>query len=89
MTWEAPEARYRWLGASITVAEGVTWRVVSDRCDGATTNLSARVWATFPSGLRARILEGAFTYLLGGVEKDREHARTELRYLKGVIEQGR
>jgi hypothetical protein len=32
-----------------------------------------------------RLLEFGFR-MLGGVEKDREHARVELRYLKRVIE---
>lgn len=87
VTWEAPQARYRWLKMSIPVGEGVTWRIEPHSDDAEITDLSAHVWASFPSGLRGRLLEGAFIYLLGGVKKDREHARTELRYLKGVIEQ--
>ncbi|WP_199429152.1 SRPBCC family protein [Qaidamihabitans albus] len=86
VTWEA-EARYRWLGVPVSVEEGVTWRVEPHDRDGESAKLSAHVWATFPPGLRGRLLEAAFTHLLGGVDKDREHARTELRYLKGRVEQ--
>jgi len=43
------------------------------------------VWATFAPGLRGRVIEVAFR-MLGGVDKDREHARTELRYLKRTLE---
>lgn len=84
VTWEAPAARYRWFGVSVTIGEGVTWRI--EARENITTDLSAHVWATFPPGLRGRLLEGAFTHLLGGVGKDREHARIELRYLKSTIE---
>lgn len=86
VTWEAPEARYRWFGVPFGVGEGVTWRL--EPHGDQTTNVSAHVWATFPSGWRGRLLETAFTRLLGGVEKDREHARTELRYLRRTIEAG-
>lgn len=87
VTWEAPHARYRWLGIPVTVGEGVTWRIQPRDNAAEATTLSAHVWATFPQGLCGRLLEVAFTTLLGGVEKDREHARTELRYLKDTIEQ--
>ena len=90
VTWEAPSARYRWLGMSITVGEGVTWSVqphAEPPADDA-TELSAHVWATFPPGRRGRLLELAFRHVLRGVEKDREHTRTELRYLKRTIEAG-
>lgn len=83
VTWEA-DARYRWLGIPVRVGEGVTWRV--EPRDEATTRVSARVWATFPHHLVGRIAALAFTHLLNGVEKDREHTRTELRYLKDAIE---
>lgn len=43
------------------------------------TRLSAGVWATFP-GSFGWLLKWMFTYLFRGVDKDREHARTELRY---------
>lgn len=84
VTWEAPQARYRWFGLAVTIGEGVTWRI-QPYGDGA-TKLGAHVWATFPPGFRGRVLETAFSRLLGGIEKDREHARTELRYLKRTIE---
>ncbi len=86
VTWEA-DARYRWLGVSLRVGEGVTWRV--EPSDEATTRVSARVWATFPRHLVGRIAAFAFIHLLNGVEKDREHTRTELRYLKQLVEDPR
>lgn len=82
VTWEA-DARYRWFGIQLRIGEGVTWSVEPS---GATTRVSARVWATFPRHLVGRVAAFAFTHLLNGVEKDREHTRTELRYLKQVVE---
>lgn len=82
VTWEA-RARYRWLAVSLTVREGVTWRIAAR--DEHTTDVSAGVWAVFP-GIRGRLLQPVFVHLLRGVEKDREHTRTELRYLKSLIE---
>lgn len=84
VTWEAPQARYRWLGVTVTMGEGVTWRLTPGSAD--TTRLSAHVWAYFPPHLGGRLLEFAFTRVLDGIAKDREHARTELRYLKRTIE---
>lgn len=84
VTWHAPAARYRWLGIGFTVGEGVTWRIEPDA--GGDTELSARVWGTFAPGLAGRLTEWAFKHVLNGVARDREHARTELRYLKRVIE---
>jgi uncharacterized protein YndB with AHSA1/START domain len=83
VTWEA-EATYRWLGIKVTVDEGVTWRVQPQ--GNAKSLLSARVWATSPRGALGRLAAIAFVHLLNGEQKDREHARTELRYLKRVIE---
>lgn len=93
VTWEAPSARYRWLGMSIQIGEGVTWSIEPhpephSAPHTAGTKLSAHVWATFPPGRSGRLLELAFRHLLRGVEKDREHTRTELRYLKHTIEAG-
>ncbi len=84
ITWEAPEAHYRWFGISLTVAEAVTWTIEPTGAGG--TRVGAHVRAVFPAGLSGRLLEWAFTRLLGGVAKDRAHARTELRYLKELIE---
>lgn len=84
VTWEADQARYRLLGATFTIGEGVTWRVDPDGNDSSW--LSAHVWARFPGGLIGRALNLAFTRLLNGIEKDREHARIELEYLKKTIE---
>ncbi|OBF95184.1 hypothetical protein A5773_15230 [Mycobacterium sp. 852014-52450_SCH5900713] len=86
VTWEA-DARYRWFGVPLRVGEGVTWRV--EPGDGSSTRVSAHVWATFPHHLLGRVAAFAFTHLLNGVEKDREHTRTELRYLKKIIEDPR
>jgi len=86
VTWEAPAARYRLAGISVSIGEGVTWSLEPHGDDAA--RLSARVWATFPPGPRGRLLEWFFTRLLRGLEKDREHARVELRYLKRTIEAG-
>lgn len=83
VTWEA-DARYRWLKLPIRVGEGVTWRV--EPADGSSTRVSARVWATFPTHFVGRLAAFTFVHLLNGVEKDRKHARTELRYLKQLIE---
>lgn len=83
VTWQAPEAHYRIFGIGLTVDEGVTWGIEPT---GSGTRVSAHVWATFPAGRLGHIVEWGFTRLLGGVEKDREHARTELRYLKRTIE---
>ena len=83
VSWEAPQARYRLLGLSLSVGEGVTWGI-EPRDGGAIVR--AHVWATFPPGPLGRAMEWFFTRVLKGVEKDREHARTELRYLKRLIE---
>ena len=83
VTWEAA-ARYRWLGISLRVNEGVTWRV--ERSGESTTRVSARVWAVFPSHPLGRIASFAFTHVLDGIEKDREHTRKELAYLKAIVE---
>jgi uncharacterized protein YndB with AHSA1/START domain len=81
ITWEAAHARYRLFGITLTVGEGVTWSI--EAVGTAGTNVSAHVWAAFPPGLRGDLLEWIFSYLLRGIEKDREHARIELRYLNG------
>lgn len=87
VTWEAPAARYRWFGITFTIGEGVTWRIAEDEPSGSgRTRLSARVWATFPHGVTGRVLEKLFTYALNGVERDREHTRCELRYLKQELD---
>jgi hypothetical protein len=83
VTWEAA-ATYRWLGISIGVDEGVTWRVQPKGDDK--TLLNARVWASSPRRLLGRLAAITFVHLLKGEDKDREHARTELRYLKHIIE---
>jgi Polyketide cyclase / dehydrase and lipid transport len=85
-SWEAPQARYSWLGLTITVGEGVTWRVEPDGADAST--LSAHVWATFAPSLFGRFLGWTFQYILRGVTKDRRHARAELEYLKATAERG-
>lgn len=84
VTWRADQARYRLLGISITLGEGVTWRVERDGPDAC--RLSAHVWATFPHGVTGRVLSFVFTQMLDGIAKDRQHTRTELEYLKKLIE---
>lgn len=76
VTWESDRARYRLLGATFTVGEGVTWRVDPDGTDGS--RLSAHVWARFPDGLIGLGLSFVFVRLLDGIEKDRRHTRIEL-----------
>ncbi|MCL2585953.1 MAG: SRPBCC family protein [Streptosporangiales bacterium] len=85
VTWDAPEARYWWLGMGLTVGEGVTWSL--DPGSGADTRVIAHVWATFAPGRAGHLTEWLFKNVLDGERKDREHARTELRYLKRVIEE--
>ncbi|HEY3478702.1 MAG TPA: hypothetical protein VGL02_07360 [Streptomyces sp.] len=77
-------ARYRWLGLPVDVAESVTWSV--ERYGYDSMVVRAHVWAEFRAGLRARLLELAFVRLLGGVARDREHTRSELRHLKRMSE---
>lgn len=85
VTWEAPQARYRLFGITVIVGEGVTWHI--EQRDANSTVVSARVWATFPSGVWGRLVNTVFTRMLNGIDKDREHTRTELRYLKRMIEE--
>jgi hypothetical protein len=80
--WEG-EARYHYLGFPLRIREGVSWRVDSLEEE---TQLSAHVWAVFPSGLAGRIFEWYAKTLLNVVDRDREHARRELEYLKSAIE---
>jgi hypothetical protein len=80
--WEG-EALYHNLGFPLRIREGVSWRVDSL---GRETQLSADVWAVFPSGRAGRIFEWYAKNLLNVVDKDREHARRELEYLKSAIE---
>jgi uncharacterized protein YndB with AHSA1/START domain len=84
VTWEAPQARYRWFGVPFTIGEGVSWRIEPEGRHA--TRVSAHVWARFPPGLRGRLLEWTFARLFRGIDKDRQHARTELEYLKRTIE---
>lgn len=83
VTWQADQATYRWLGTTITISEGVTWRV--EPVDTDTCDLSACVWATFPESWLGRFVAWAFEHLLDGIAKDRRHARRELEYLKNSI----
>lgn len=83
VTWEAPKARYRILGAPFTIGEGVTWSVQSTPENA--TRVSAHVWATFP-GPFGWLLQWTFTHVFHGLEKDRKHACTELLSLKQSLE---
>jgi hypothetical protein len=81
-TWEGA-AVYRYYGIRIRVREGVSWLVESQ---GNTSILSARVWARFPSTFFGRLVEWYTVRLLHVIDRDREHARCELEYLKRVME---
>lgn len=83
ITWEAPGTRYRFLGLTITVDEGVTWSVEPD---GDGTVLTAHVWARFPDTAFGTLAEWVVVTLLDGVERDYEHAMRELEYLKRQVE---
>lgn len=83
LTWESDDATYSYFGVRFSVQEGVTWQIKPvDRG----TELSAHVWAYFPDGLPGTILEWWFKHVIDGVNKDYEHAMTELRYIKREIE---
>jgi hypothetical protein len=72
----------RYYGIPFQIREGVSG-LVQGR--GETPKLSAHVWAQFPSSLFGRVLEWCTTNVLNVVERDREHARRELEYLKRAI----
>lgn len=82
VTWEGV-AEYRYVGLPFQIREGVSWQI--DR-DGEASELSAQVWAEFPSTIFGRLLEGYAKSVLNVVDRDREHARQELEYLKRAIE---
>ena len=82
VTWEGV-ANYHYLGFLLRVHEGVSWRVgINNRG----TQLSANVWAKFSSSLLGQLFEWYAKKILNVVDKDREHARRELEYLKSAIE---
>lgn len=83
-TWEA-DATYQFLGLSLPIHEGVTWRVEPAE-HGETCELSAHVWADFSAAPLAPAVEWIFKRPLRGVKHDYEHAMRELRYLKRRIE---
>lgn len=85
VTWESPNARYRLLGIPLTIGEGVTWHI--EEAGDGTTALSAHVWAMFPGRL-GPVLQWVFTHWFHGIERDRQHTRLELTYLKAAIESG-
>lgn len=82
VTLQAPQAHYRLAGAHVTLGEGVTWTLEET---GPQTRVSAHVWGVFPAGWTGRVLEWGFRWM-GGLGKDRKHARTELLYLKKRLE---
>ncbi len=83
VAWEATDATYRVMGLSFSVSEGVTWTV--EETSTGKSRLSARVWARFRPGVRGTLFAWAFR-LLGGIERDRRHARRELDYLRRRLE---
>lgn len=82
-TWEG-EAVYHYLGLRIPVNEGVKWRLAAMSRD--LTIVSASVWAEFPRGLPGGLLEWHAKRHLKIEERDREHTRRELHYLKDLVE---
>lgn len=83
ITWEASNARYRYHGLHISVDEGVSWKLEPA---GEGTNLTAHVWASFPETFFGNLIEWSFKNVLDGVEKDYQHTRKELEYLKETVE---
>lgn len=43
VTWQAPRARYRWLGLPLTISEGVTWHIDGRRAAGRIATPSVAV----------------------------------------------
>jgi hypothetical protein len=84
VTWTADRMRYRLLARTITLGESVTWMVAPD--GPASSRLSAHVTAQFPAGAKGKILRLVFTQLLRGIDRDRSHARTELEYLRRILD---
>lgn len=82
--WEAEDFRYRLLGLPLVVQEGVEWKLASLATGG--TVLSAHVWARFPRSPWGRLAELIAKRLMNGMQKDYEHALTELRYIKEQLE---
>jgi hypothetical protein len=83
LTWESDNARYSLWGIPLRVEEGVRWSL---RPAQHGVDLSATVWAVFPRGPWGRLVEWLFKGPLDGVNKDRQHARRELEYLKHALE---
>ena len=82
VTWEGV-ATYHYLGVCVTIDEGVTWEILSRL--GRTT-LTATVWADFSGSLKGRMFEVWFLKLFRVIDRDREHARIELEYIKNAVE---
>jgi hypothetical protein len=83
ITWVSDDAMYRFWGLPLSVKEGVTWRVEPQ---GDHVQLSAHVWAEFPETWFGGLVEWFFKHVINGVDKDYEHAMTELRYLKETMD---
>lgn len=81
-TWEGV-ANFRYCGFDLAIQEGVTWSIEANM-DSST--LSAHVWARFPAGALGRFFECYSVRILHVIERDRQHARCELEYLKHLIE---
>lgn len=83
ITWQSDHARYRFWGVPFTIKEGVSWQIEPKPNAVA---LSAHVWAKFPATMIGQAMEWFFKNVLNGIEKDYQHAMTELRYIKSQIE---
>ena len=81
-TWEGL-VNYCYCGFDLAIQEGVTWRIEANL---RSSTLSAHVWARFPAGAFGRFFEWYSVRILNVIERDRQHARCELEYLKHLIE---
>lgn len=82
VSWEGT-AKYSFFGISLRINEGFSWQVQKV---GKGTILSAHVRADFSSPLTGRLFKWQSRRIRRVAERDREHARRELLYLKSVIE---
>lgn len=91
-TW-IPSRKAAWKGAAVYwyhglplhIQEGVSWMIENQ---GNLSRLSVTVWALFPSNIFGRLAEWYAVKFLHLIARDREHARCELEFLKGMIESG-
>lgn len=79
------EAVYSVFGLSwLKINAGVNWKL--NELNDSITKLSANVWANFPDKFRYKLMWFFIKKIFNGIEKDYDHALTELRYLKSKLE---